>query len=178
MPCPGHALCQSPNPRSVHGSPPPPAFAQSAFCPPVALGCHPAIPFSSPLPGPAQMQPQCPAAPLIRPNPTVDCLVAHHRLPLMLAPPNNLLRAEPLPDHGLNGRKLRRPIPQVPAGSPLSPARLLHRVRRPIVTIMCGPIPLHLPIQRATMPPKMLRHFRHPQTLPPHRRNLIPFLGA
>jgi hypothetical protein len=87
----------------------------------------------------------------IRPNPPVDRFVAHHLLPLTLSPPDDLLRAESLPDHGLNGRKLRRPIPQVPAGSPLPSARLLHRVARPIAAIMRRLIPLHLPIQRATM---------------------------
>jgi len=39
-------------------------------------------------------------------------------------------------------------------------------------------IPLHLPIQRATMPPKMFRQLRHPQILPAQRRQRIPFLRA
>src|ERR1019366_2458932 len=71
----------------------------------------PPIPFSPPLPGPAQMPPQRPAAPLVPPNPTVDRLVAHHSLSRTLAPPNDLFRAEFLPDHDLNGPKLRLPIP-------------------------------------------------------------------
>jgi hypothetical protein len=138
----------------------------------------PAIPFSSLFPRSAQVQPQVPAAPLILPNPTVDRLVAHHPLTFTLSPPNDLLWAETFPKHGLNRCKFRRPMPPVPAGATCSSARLFHRVCGSIVTIMHGLISLHLTIQRATMPPKMTRHLCQPHTLPPHRGNLIPLLGA
>src|SRR5438270_491906 len=39
-PCRDRASYQSPNPRSGHGAPPPPAFVLLAFCRPIALGCH------------------------------------------------------------------------------------------------------------------------------------------
>jgi hypothetical protein len=136
------------------------------------------IPFSPLFPRSPQVPPQAPAAPFIRPNPTVNGLVAHDGLPLKLAPPNDLFGTKPLANQRRNRPKLRRPIPPVPPRAALASARLLHRMARAIPPIMRRLIPLHLPIQRATMPPKMFRHRCHPQTLPPHRGQLITFLHA
>ncbi len=138
-----------------------------------------AIPFSSPFPGSAQMPPQSSATPFVRPNPTVNGLVAHHGLALKLSPPNNLFGTQPLANQSLNRRKLRRPIKPVPPRSLLSSTGLLHRMARPIAAIMRRLIPLHLPIQRATMPPKMFCHLCHPAHLAAAcAANLITFLRA
>ena len=55
-----------------------------------------AIPFAPSLPGPAQVSPQGPATPFIRPNPAVNGLVTHHGLSLKLAPPDDLFGTKPL----------------------------------------------------------------------------------
>ena len=138
----------------------------------------PSIPLASALPGSAQMTPQCPATPFIRPNPTVNGLVTHHALPFKLAPPNNLFGTKPLANQRLNRPKFSRPIKPVPPRSSLSAARLLNRMAGAITAIMRGLIPLHLPIQRATMSPKMFCHLCHPQTLPSQGGNFISFLRA
>jgi hypothetical protein len=104
--------------------------------------------------------------------------VAHHGLTLKLAPPHNLCGTKPLPKQGFNRPKLRRPIKPVPPRSSLSATRFLHRMRRPIVAIMHRTIPLHLPIQRAPMPPKMFCDLSDTQFLLPQRRNRISFLRA
>src|ERR1039458_1447650 len=82
------------------------------------------IPFAPPLSGSAQVTPQGSGTPFVLPNPAVNGLVAHHRLPLKIAPPNNLFGTESIPDHDLDGCKLPRSIPQVPAGAPLPTACL------------------------------------------------------
>src|SRR5579859_6104982 len=136
------------------------------------------IPLAPALPGSPQVPPQVPFTSLIPPNPTIDRLVAHHPLPLKSSPPNHLLGAKALPNQCLNGLKLHRPIPPVPPGTLPSSASFLHRMTGTITAIMHRLIALHLPIQCATMPPKMNRHLCHPHMLPSHGSNLITFLRA
>jgi hypothetical protein len=138
----------------------------------------PPIPFPPLFPGSPQVSPQGSATSFIGPNPTVNRLVAHHRLAIKLAPTHNLFGTKPLANQRLNRPKLGRPIKPVPPRSALSATRFLHRMRRPIVAIIHRTIPLHLPIQRATMPPKMFCHRCHQQSLLPHRGYFIAFLRA
>src|SRR5471032_3010405 len=80
--------------------------------PPAAV--IPPIPFAPLFPRSPQVSPQSPATPFIRPNPTVNGLVAHHGLTLKLSPSNNLFGTKPLANQRLNRRKLTRPIKPVP----------------------------------------------------------------
>ena len=136
------------------------------------------IPFAPLLPRSTKVPPQAPATPFVLPDPAVNGLVAHHRCSLKLPPPHNLSGTKPLANQRRNGLKFRRPIKPVPPRSSLAATRFLHRMAGAIAAIMGGAIPLHLPIQRATMPSKMFRHLCHSQTLPAQRGNLITFLRA
>ena len=136
------------------------------------------IPFAPLLSRSPQVFPQAAATVFIRPNPTVNGLVAHHRLPRKLAASHDLFRTKPLANQGFNRCKRRRPIPPVPPGALLPSTGFLHRMTGAITPIMRRLIPLHLPIQRATMSAKMFRHLRHPKILPAQRRQLITFLRA
>jgi hypothetical protein len=135
-------------------------------------------PIAALVPGSSKVFPQGSATPFIGPNPTVNGLVAHHGLPLKLAPPHNLFGAKSLTNQRLNRPKFRRSIPPVPTGSSFSSARFLDRMTGAIAAIMHRPIPLHLPVQRATMPTKMFRHRCHPHMLLSHCAKLITFLTA
>src|ERR1022692_3104493 len=137
-----------------------------------------AITLSPLFPGSAQVPPQGPTAPFVSPNPAVDGLVAHDPLPLKLSPPNHLFGTKSLTNQRLNRPKFRRSKLVVPTGSSFSSARFLDRMAGAIAAIMHGLIPLHLPIQRATMPPKMFRHLCHPHMLLSHCAKLITFLRA
>src|SRR5207247_18153 len=100
------------------------------------------ITLSPPLPGSSQVLPQGPFTPLIPPNPAVNRLMAHHPLPFTVAPPNNLLRTDSLPDQRLNGPKFRWPISPVPPRAAPSSAGFLHRVAGSIAAIVHRLIPL------------------------------------
>ena len=154
-----------------------PLFNGSFTCQPATAVVSP-IPFSALLPGASQVFPQTAATTFILPDPTVNRLVAHHGLALKRSPPHNLFGTKPLANQAFNRRKLGRPIKPVPPRSALASARFLHRVARPISPVMRRLIALHLPIQRATMPPKMFCHLAHPKILAAQRRQFITFLRA
>ena len=82
------------------------------------------------------------------------------------------------PNDYLNRGKRLFPKPQMRRDRLFAAPDLPNRMRRPIVAIVDRPIALHLPIQRATIPSKMLRDHSHPQILPPHRSDLTPFFRA
>ena len=77
----------------------------------------PAVMVPKPLPSAflrsPQMLPQCPSPPLVRPDPFVDSLVAHHLRPLPFSSPHDLLRTQFPPNQYLDGRKLLLPKPQI-----------------------------------------------------------------
>src|SRR5215471_7055312 len=104
--------------------------------------------------------------------------MTHDRMPFKPSPPYDLFGTKPLANQCRNRAKLQRPISPVAAGSSGSATGFLHRMKGTIASIMHRLIPLHLPIQRATMPPKMLCYLGHPDVLPPHRGDLITFLRA
>ena len=138
----------------------------------------PSIPFALQFSRSPQVFPQAAATPFVLPDPTVNRLVAHHGLALKRSPPHNLFGAELLANQVFNRRKFLRSIKPVPPRAVLSATRFLHRLVGPIPPIMRRLIPLHLPIQRATMPPKMFCHLAHPKILAAQRRQFITFLRA
>src|ERR1041385_2654516 len=95
-----HQTCLAPAVHRVNLPIPDPAtfchHRRPLFYQPFARKSSPAvippIPFPSPFPPSAQVPPQAPAFPLVRPYPSVNGLVAHDRLPLTLSSPNNLFR--------------------------------------------------------------------------------------
>jgi hypothetical protein len=97
--------------------------------------------------------------------------VAHHGLSLKLASSHYLFRTKPLADQCFDRLKRQRPIKPVPPGSVLAAAGFLHRMTGAIAAVVDRLISLHLPIQRATMTPKMFSHLANSKLLPPHERS-------